>query len=256
MNLFDVVRTYRCPWTNSNQAYFAIIHTPRAGSNYLVELLDSAEGITCHAEIFSRNSTYLSRQTDVPYIDMATRDRDLWRFLGYLVGHAAKADAFGFKIGLYDLRAMLVYVLLSRRVRKLVICRRNLLAAFVSSKRANASGAWIQWNNTLEGEERYRKINISISQFLIYYSKRKIFYTFVALCEIITWQKHMRLYYEDVINSSNIDDILRFLHLRGEYKFVSQTKKQNKRPLREQIQNIDRVDSFMNLINAGWMLNE
>ncbi len=121
MSLFDFIRTYRYPWVNPEQTSFAIIHTPRAGSNYLVELLDSVDGITCHAEIFSRKSTYLSRQSNVAYIDRATRDRDIWGFLRHLVQHAASADAFGFKIGFYDLRRMLIYVLFSRRVRKLVV---------------------------------------------------------------------------------------------------------------------------------------
>lgn len=254
MSLLHVLHTYKRPWIDRQQVYFAIIHTPRSGSNYLAELLDSTAGVTCHTEIFSPKATYLSRQSDVPYIDKATRDRDLWAFLRHLIAQASGSKAFGFKIGLYDLRAMLVYVLFSRSTKKLVVRRRNLLAAFVSSKEAERSGAWIRWRDAPDTSDQAAKIHLSLSEFYVYALKTKAFYFLVRIVGWVTLQKFVWVSYEDMKKEATrlqISDSLG-VDLNGRER----TEKQSKRPVRDRLENIAQVENYMKLVNAGWMLNE
>jgi|GEM_PF-6657138 len=256
MSLLHVLRTYRRPWINHQQVYFAIIHTPRSGSNYLAELLDSAESVTCHTEIFSPKSTYLSRQSEVPYIDREIRDRDLWSFLRQLITRASGSKAFGFKVGMYDLRSMLLYVLFSRRTKKLVIQRRNLLAAFVSSKEAERSGAWIQWKDTPEQTNKAEKINLSLREFYLYALKIKIFYSIVKITEWVTMQKFKWIHYENMKGEHTKRNIEEFLDVDLEKNLRERTEKQSQRPIRDRIENVARVEYYMRFINARWMLNE
>lgn len=256
MSLSKFLRTYKRPWVDRDLVYFAIVHTPRSGSNYLAELLDSADGITCHTEIFSPHSTYLSRQSDVAYIDRQTRDQDLFGFLQRLVRHASGASAFGFKIGMYDLRWMLVYVLSARRVKKVVVYRRNLLAAFVSLKEAERSGAWIQWSHEAERRDENAKLTLSLREFYIYAAKIKLFYAAVKVIEWATLQTFKWMSYEEMRTRSPGIDVGEFLGLDLSGNWSARTEKQNRGPLRDRIGNIDHVQYFMGIVRADWMLNE
>jgi len=256
MTLFEMVRAYRRPWINREQVYFAIVYTPRSGSNYLAERLDSAEGVTCHTEIFSPKSTYLSRQTEVPYIDREARDEDLWRFLQRLIAYASKAKAFGFKVGMYDLRSMLIYVLCSRRVKKLVIHRRNLLASFISLKEAERSGSWIKWRDDHAQTRSAGKLTLSLSEFWTYAAKIQIFYTIVLLIEKLTLQNFKWMPYENITQSFDKDEICEFLGVEINDDLSVKTTKQNRKPIREKIENIGHFEHSLRFVNAGWMLNE
>ena len=254
MSLLHVLRTYKRPWIDRQQVYFAIIHTPRSGSNYLAELLDSADNVTCHTEIFSPKATYLSRQSDVPYIDKETRDRDLWGFLRRLIVHASGSKAFGFKIGLYDHRAMLAYVLFSRRVKKLVVRRRNLLAAFVSAKEAERSGAWIRWRDVDDTSDQTAKIHLSLGEFYVYALKTRLFYLLVRIIGWVTLQTFLWVVYEDMKKEAIRRQLSEGLDV--DLNGRERTEKQSKRPIRDRLENIAQVERSMRRINAGWMLNE
>ena len=251
-----MIKTYRCPWINRGQVYFAIVYTPRSGSNYLAELLDSAQHVTCHTEIFNPKSTYLSRQTKVAYIDKATRDKDLWGFLRHLVAEASDVKAFGFKIGMYDLRSMLIYVLCSRRVKKLIIQRRNLLASFISLKEAERSNSWIQWRKDQEQIAALPKLKLSLMEFYLYALKMQIFYAFVRILEKVTLQDFKWIPYEVLVRSLNKDDICHFLGVDVREEFFVRTRKQNQSPIRDKIHNIRSFEYSLRAVNAGWMLHE
>jgi hypothetical protein len=147
-------------------------------------------------------------------------------------------------------------MLVCRRVKKLVIHRRNLLAAFVSLKEAERSGAWIKWRDAAEAQDDSAKIRLSLREFYIYAAKIKVFHAAVRLIEIVTMQTFRWISYEEMKNGSCQQSLSAFLQTELGRHAGSRTEKQARKPIRDRINNLKQVESFMRLARMKWMLNE
>lgn len=131
---------------------FVVLTSPRSGSGWLVDLLNSHPEIVAHAELFhvERRTAPEYGARDLPYFE-ASLDRGrrvrLLRQVAYLAKLYARrpdARAVGFKLTYVQAnanRALLPHLSL-RRVRVVHLVRANLLAATISWQVARESGIY------------------------------------------------------------------------------------------------------------------
>lgn len=127
---------------------FSVIATPRSGSTLLYGLLDSHPELLCHYELFHPNEIALSLRFAERIADTSARAAGPLAFLDDLLGRYAyaypQARALGFKVLLSPLQieTALTPVATCRSIRKIVLDRRNRLAAYASVWTAMNTGLW------------------------------------------------------------------------------------------------------------------
>jgi len=127
---------------------FAIVTLPRSGSYHLNSLLDSAEDVICHGEIFKTNVVEL-RPSHLELMrmkksDTAARNSDSIGFIKRL--HDFDPDKIvGFKIFLVHTRRHrdLVHGVLNNPAWKKVCLFRNSIESYASLLRAKQTGVWV-----------------------------------------------------------------------------------------------------------------
>lgn len=131
---------------------FVVLTSPRSGSGWLIDMLNSHPAIVAHAELF-----HVERRTapdygarDLPYfeasLDRGRRVRLLHQVAYLRKLYAARPDVrvVGFKLTYVQAQAnpALLPLLSLRRVRVVHLVRANLLAAAISWKVARESGTY------------------------------------------------------------------------------------------------------------------
>ncbi|MCD4743969.1 MAG: sulfotransferase domain-containing protein [Desulfobacteraceae bacterium] len=119
---------------------FAIIANPRTGTNHFIDLLNSHPDISCHREVFHRDTVYL---LDGTHDDLLMkRNKNPLAFLKELFASSA-TKACGFKIFMDHDDSVLDAVLRDPKIKKIVLYRPNLLAVHSSAQIAVAEQRWI-----------------------------------------------------------------------------------------------------------------
>ena len=119
---------------------FVIIANPRTGTNHLIDLLNSHPDISCHREVFHRDTVYLMDGTRDDLLKI--RNKDPLLFLNELYT-CSTTKACGFKIFMDHDNSVLDTVLRDPAIKKIVLYRQNLLAVHSSAQIAVAEQRWI-----------------------------------------------------------------------------------------------------------------
>ena len=121
-----------------------VIAAERTGSTILTRLLDAAEGVVCHGELFHRSQI----QRDNQYIknpdQIARRDADRCGFVEEVMhaGAEAGADLVMFKMFSYHDPALMEEIIAGGEYALVMLRRRNLLAQYASWRIASETGQW------------------------------------------------------------------------------------------------------------------
>lgn len=223
---------------------FLIVFLSRTGSNLLAARLSTHPDVLCHHELYNPNGIHRAlryKGSDLSFGTMDDRARDPWAFAGRVYAFTGGARTVGFKLSPGQENWLLLSLLLNRKVRKIVLRRRQLLEAYASDKLATLTGEWSRNKNAPGGtaapKKAYGPITAEPAEFIRFVRKRKLFYRLVAIVLTITGQRGLFLDYEELSDTNRIRDVLRFLGVSDDVPLADQTEKQNPETLEQRIGN-------------------
>ena len=219
---------------------FVILCYPRTGSTLLVEMLDSHPDILCHAEIFNPKSTYLSRK---PHLNIGTkeeRDRDPWTFLKNMYAEVDGASIVGFKIMPNHNNRIMLSLLLSRRVKKIVVTRDNWLQTYVSNLIAFQTNEFIAPKSGPRMDST-PQVEVDLRAFRRYLRKVRAFFSILSVIHFVTRQTFFKIDYSEMKDSSTTKRLLAFLGAEPGTTLQERTKRQNVSSLRQKVSNYDEI---------------
>jgi len=142
------MRLFRLFGGNRRRCRFVIVTRERSGSYHLTRMLNSADDIVCHGEVFKPAVIEVRRRfvrrLGMTRRDTKKRDADPLDFVNRLTALTWRQTT-GFKAFCWHLAQrppLLEGVLLSTEWRKLFLFR-NPLEVYVSARRAKQTGRWI-----------------------------------------------------------------------------------------------------------------
>ncbi len=242
---YHTVRSY----APSSHRVFAIVFLPRTGSNLLAGMLDSHPDVLCHHEIFNPDAVHRAlsyKDTPLSFGTVAERDADPFAFLSRVLGFADGHSAVGFKIGPIQNYLVLLSVLLCRRVRKIVLTRRNQLQAYTSTIIATQTRIWSQHEHSSRPRQGGNpKVTVDVHDLRRFVRKRQAFEAAVLAILRITAQDFLRIDYDDIANPAVLRGVLKFVGVRSDITLTARTLKQNPATLRDRIENYDEIASAL-----------
>lgn len=238
---------------------FVIVYLPRTGSNYLATLLDSHPEILCHHEVFNPTGIHRSlsyKHTSLSFGTVEDRDRDPWGFMHRVYAFTDTARAVGFKLGpggIYNWP--LLSLLLSRRVRKIILERRGWLHAYTSTLIARATQVWSRTRgNDGEASDDRLKVRVDLDDFRRFLRKRRLFYSLTRTLLGVTGQPFLSLAYEDIGDPKTMTALLRFLSVDPTVVLSARTEKQNSPRLEDRVANYEELRAALAGTSQSWML--
>ncbi|MEW6169436.1 MAG: hypothetical protein AB1651_17355 [Pseudomonadota bacterium] len=138
---------------------FAILSIARAGSALLAEQLDAHPQVVCEGEIFHPQPQHQLSLRALNTVDLSDRHSRPARYVAAVLESAAgSAKAVGFRYLPNRNDAAERHILLDRSIRKVVLIRHNLLAAYASHKLALSRDVWTRRRSEVSsGYEAPRK---------------------------------------------------------------------------------------------------
>lgn len=193
---------------------FSIIALPRSGSTLLCGLLDSHPDILCHYELFHPNEVALSLRMAERMHDTSVRNSGVRPFLSSLLGTHARqfpdVRAIGFKVLLSppQIATALDDVATCPDLVKIVVDRRNRLAAYASVWTAMKTGLW--QTQTACAPARHM-LHFEQDHFLAYVEETDR--TMARVDRLLEGQRRLDLDYLDVIGTDIWPKLLAFLNV-------------------------------------------
>lgn len=129
-----------------NVRRFAVLSTPRTGSNWLCSILDSHPQLCCHYELFNPARPFFAGSPPPESSDLKARRRDPLKWLDRVVAGSAclnaAAEAIGFKLHLDHRPSVLRYLLFASDLPLILVDRKDRLAQFASFELSQKTGAY------------------------------------------------------------------------------------------------------------------
>ncbi|MGE3839975.1 MAG: sulfotransferase [Vicinamibacterales bacterium] len=214
MASLSVAATSALSELRARRTIFSIIALPRSGSTLLCGLLDSHPDILCHYELFHPNEIALSLRIADRVHDTSARAPGVLPFLSALLGSHAEQfpaiRALGFKVLLSppQMATALEDVATCRDIVKLVVDRRNRLAAYASVWTAMKTGLW--QTETACAPAR-RVLHFDEDHFQAYVTETD---RAMALVDrLLEGQPRLDLDYQDVVSPNVGPRVLEFLNV-------------------------------------------
>ncbi len=133
---------------------FAVLSTPRSGSNWLCRLLDSHPSVRCHFELFNPHRAFLAGQHVGASKDLDFRKRAPLTWLDDVVAETAEInpelELIGFKLHLDHRPAVLRHLIFNCDDPLILIDRRDRLAQFASLLNSQRTGRYCDDNRIIE----------------------------------------------------------------------------------------------------------
>lgn len=226
------------------QTKFVILASPRCGSNLLCNSLNLHPEILCHNEIFHPSTIFAYGRDKVEhaYGTVDERDRDPKAFLRKIWSDHQGHAAVGFKLQHYQGRSIQLGLLLNRSVRKIILHRRNRLAAFVSLLRARKTGIWAGRSGQ---KQSYRDAKVTVDALVLrrFARRNRLYIGTVKTLLTLTMQGYLFVWYEDLHDDAVRGEILSFLGVTNDVGLVqAQLQKQSSKPLRNRIANAEALE--------------
>jgi hypothetical protein len=235
---------------------FLIVILSRTGSNLLASNLDSHPEILCHHEVFRMDSIHMAStvKSGKRKMDLAIfegRDREPFAFLRRvyatraesLDGQLCATKAIGIKFSHYQGKWILLALLLNRQIKKVVVRRENILAAFMSGESAWRSSRWVEFADRDYSEQKTGpdKIPLQLHRYFPFVRKVDWFYRLLAIIFSVTAQRVASIEYKEITQGDKIPDVLAFLGVDQNVPLQAATSRQAKRRLVDRIANIEEV---------------
>lgn len=227
---------------------FAILATPRTGSNWLCTLLDSHRSILCHHEIFNPDDigyALSSRKGQLNFGSLAQRDREPLKTLDKVWIQPLGHDAIGFKLNQGQNDSVLDNILNDKDVVKIIIRRANRLRAFISARIAEVTGEWesYPWQD-LSGPTARVHVNMAVLWQQI--ARTREYYAHLDDCLRASGQVAFKIDYESLGDSGIHQSLLNYLSVDPSVELIAATRKQNSGDIKHLIDNFDEVRSAIN----------
>jgi len=226
---------------------FVIIAAPRTGSTHLVNLLGRQPDIFCHGEVFGKKRVLFRGRKNVdPGVSdelMALRQTDREVFLERIFGMNEGRQHTGFKIFQGHDDSALERLVNDHAVRKILLYRRNLLAAYASALAAKKTGVWGARAKSTTGKQ---KVTFKANQFIRFHNRRTGFYAAQIGQITDTGQQCYWLDYEDINNPIRLRCLLLFIgaqhHLRSRSSTV---ERRSPNEICARFENAKEVETFL-----------
>jgi len=223
-----------------------ILSAPRTGSNWLCTLLDSHPDVLCHHEIFNPEAIHPSLRYRDGRLDLGSvdeRDRDplsvLQRVWQADFGHRV----VGFKLCKGQNPKVFDAVLADRKVKKILIERRNRVKTFVSEEVAERTGEWESYPGLELGQQRVR-IEVDPDRLLRHVEVNRRYYQGLRAALEESGQRWLELSYEALSTHAERRRALDFLGVPDQ-ALSAATRKQNPRDLSEVVANFGALRSAL-----------
>jgi glycosyltransferase involved in cell wall biosynthesis/LPS sulfotransferase NodH len=224
---------------------FVIFSHPRSGSNYLCSLLDSHPEILCHFELFHPDKAYYSlavNDEEMHSYPLEKRDNNPGEFINKVFKSNMGRKAVGYKIFIWQSSEAHDILLNDRTVLKIMLSRKNVVQAFVSMKIAEKTGVFTQPIYEPRPQGPQVKVNINVNDLMIFDHDIRNYLSNIKKTLDDSGQRYLELYFEDLFNQDIVDSIFSFLGIvKGEHKLLSYTTKQNPKPLKEKVENLETL---------------
>lgn len=244
---------------------FVIIASPRTGTNHFIDLLNSHQNITCHSEVFHRNTVYLFEGAKDLLLEL--RDRDPFLFLENLY-ESTQAMACGFKIFGDHNAEVLNRVLYETTIKKIILYRPNFLAVYSSEKIAEAEKRYLIWEQNAisidagayESKRTSEKAQFDPEEFHRRWTAYQEHYKHALDVLNNTGQEYLFVTYEDFINESFFRRVFPFLGLTQPQIVHTRMRKLNSSDILSRFLNPDEARAYiekigrLNWAHEGFML--
>lgn len=232
-------------------ARFIVLSRSRSGSNYMVDLLNSHEGIRCFNELFSRNGkTYWglpgfgSRAYRSESLKQLKENDPVSFLLKYVYSkYPASVSSVGFKLFYNQAkkgrsRILWRYLSEQRELKIIHLKRLNMLNVVASRKVAEVSHEWVKRGRSSANKKI--QIELSHDECLTQFEKTKRWE--MEKGELFSKHKVMDVYYEDLVSDTEnvMSNVQHFLGVESKHLF-STTRKQSARPIAEVITNYEEL---------------
>jgi len=224
---------------------FVLIGMPRVGSNFVVGMLNRHPDILCHYEL-ANPSSVIGPMAAASVLTQEFRERDPVGFVQAAFDSGRAKKAVGFKIFGGDVSAICQYVLDEQEIRKLVITRPNLLAAFSSQKIALKTGVW---GARSKDDLHSPKIPFDRVEFEHYRSYAEHFFEGVRKKLLLSGQNYLEIFYDRLHDSEQKKSIFSFLKVDVPKDPSFDSLKQNTPNLLERFSNPG--DAARHLVSIG-----
>jgi hypothetical protein len=185
---------------------FVILTIKRSGSSYLAGLLGRHPKIYCHYEIFKRSGVPIKADIrDAARAEelKALRDSTPHLYLEKMAELNLGRPIVGFKMQATQHPDMMAVVLKSRRIKKIVLKRENVLARYASALAARQAGYGVNAAKP--------RVKFDPAQFEGFLEEHKAFYSYVSGALAESDQDGFPLLFEHLNCRKTIGDALRFL---------------------------------------------
>lgn len=232
------------------QHNFIIFSYPRTGSNFLIALLNTAEDILCHLEIFHDVDIFVYSNDYKWYgIDFNLRDLNPYNFIKrlylctYFSNLKSNIRCVGFKIFEDHNEKYINACLNLKDFKKILLIRENKLASYSSLLIANKTNEWFKVSDS--SQESVGKVFFDENRFKEYLDR---IYTFENRIKSFFEGELYIYYYHDVKNLHKLRDLLRFIGSKGDIYVKDYIKKQNPWNIIERFENPEDVLKFLKKI--------
>jgi len=179
------------------------------------------------------------------------REKDPIAFADKLLFAGGQERIVGFKMLNDQARPVQEYILSRSDIKKIVVCRSNVLSVYASNRIARATGQWIVQDCA---PIRRAMVTFDPDDFAKFVSVHIAFYARMDRSIRASGSPHIRLEYEDLANSDIHETILDFLGADPTDKLSTRMIKQNPGSIEERFTNWDRVVATLSGTEMeGWL---
>ena len=196
---------------------FVIIAAPRSGSTHLVNVLCRHPEVACHGEVFAKKRVLFwgagAEQNKVLGEELfALRAADTEAFLERIFSLDHRRPHVGFKIFQEHGPAVVDRLATDTQIKKVILYRANILAAYASSLVAKATGVWGSKQRSRAHHE-IRPTFVS-KHFMKYHDRRVTFFRTVAQRTLTSSQEFYWFPYEKLNDQLHVSNLLQFIGAR------------------------------------------
>ena len=220
---------------------FIITGVPRVGSNLLMGLLNGHRDVTCFSELFHPNQIFYGRENRqrVDFGSIEDRDYDPFAYLRKVYSENHGTGAVGFKILHQQNYRMLKFLVKRQDIRKIVLARRTLMHSYTSGLIAKETGIYALRSSDREDVKPTRVV-VDPDEFIAYVTKIRGFYDRVA--RDLSDQEFYSVEFANLVqNSTEIENVQRFLGIENDPSVTPVHKKTSPRMLSDRVANWDEV---------------
>lgn len=179
------------------------------------------------------------------------RENDPIAFADKLLFAGGQERIVGFKMLNDQARPVQEYILSRSDIKKIVVCRSNVLSVYASNRIARATDQWIVQDRA---PIRRAMVTFDPDDFAKFVSVHTAFYERMDRSIRASGSPHIRLEYEDLTNSDIHETILGFLGADPTDKLSTRMIKQNPGPIEKRFTNWDRVVATLTGTEMeGWL---